>query len=183
LIKRTPKELDRKSSWLGTLGKLINRKDMVQNKNSEKGYRDVTLNVNGSHGGNVSTSITNMAVHGQKLSNSLCIFSFAANIAQSTEGDRQGSNACTLIAVWFGDYYKEQNLDISLLLNQLPHVWVDFFVNAVCDGNALYDELYGDTAVYLDVEDLGQQCHVQSANQMVGWSMCYYRQPPAYHNK
>ena len=71
-------------------------------------------------------------------------------------------------------------------MNQLPNVWVDSFVNAVCDCNALYDELYGDTVVYLDVEDLGQECHVQSvqsANQMVGWPMCSYRQPPACHDK
>ena len=87
-------------------------------------------------------------------------FSFAANIAQSTVGDRQGSNGCTII-----------------------NVWVDSCVNAVCDGNALYDELCGDTVVYLDVEDLGPECHVQSANQMVGLPMCYYRQPPASHNK
>jgi len=84
-------------SYGPALGKLINRRDMVENKYSEKGYRDVNLNVSGSHGGNVSTSITNMAVQSQKLSNSLCIFSFAANIAQSTVGDRQGSNACTII--------------------------------------------------------------------------------------
>ena len=164
-------------SYGPALGKLVNRKDMVQNKYSEKGYRDVTLNVSGSHGGNVSTSITNVAVHSQKLSNSLSIFSFPANVAQSTVGDRQGSNACTIIAVRFGDYCKEQNLDISLLWSQLPNVWVDSFVNAICDGNALYDELYGDTAVYLDVDDvvndLGQECHVQSANQMVGFTSAH----------
>ena len=55
-------------------------------------------------------------------------FSFLANIAQSRVGDRQGSNACTIIAVRFGDYCKQQNLDISLLWNQLPNVWVDSFV-------------------------------------------------------
>ena len=72
------------------------------------------------------------------------------------------------LAVRFGDYCKQQNLDISLLWNQLPNVWVDSFASAICEGNALYEELYGDTAVYLDVEDvvndLGQECHVQSAN-------------------
>ena len=102
-------------SYGPALGKLIDRKDMVQNKHSEKGYRDVTLNVSGSYGENVSTSITNAVVYSQKLSNSLCIFSFPANIAQSTVGDRQGSNACTIIAVTFGDLCKQQNLDISLL--------------------------------------------------------------------
>ena len=129
-------------SYGPALGKLINRKDMVQNKYSEKGYRDATLNVSGSDGGNVSTSITNMAVYSQKLSNSLCIISFPANIAQSRVGDRQGSNSCTITAIRFGDYCKQQNLDIhvSLLWNQLPNVWVDSFLNAICDDNALYDE-------------------------------------------
>ena len=45
------------------LGKLINRKDMVQNKYSEKGCKNATLNVSGSDGGIVSTSITNVAVY------------------------------------------------------------------------------------------------------------------------
>ena len=104
-------------------------------------------------------------------------FSFLANIAQSTVGFWQGSNACTIIAVKFGDYCKQKNLDISLLWNQLPNVWVDSFVNAVCDCNALYDELYGDTAVNPVVEgvvnDLEQECHVQSVNQMVGFTSAY----------
>ena len=38
----------------------------------------------------------------------------------------------------------------------------------------MYDELYSDTAVYLDVEDVvnvvGTEFHVQSANQMVGFT-------------
>ena len=64
-------------SYGPALGKLINRKDLVQNKYSEKGYRDATLNVSGSDGGIVSTSVTDMAVYSQKLSNSLCIIFFS----------------------------------------------------------------------------------------------------------
>ena len=112
-------------SYGPTLGKLINRKDMVQNKCSEKGSRNATVNVSGSDGGIVSTSITNVAVYSQRLPNSLCIFSFLANIAQSSVGDGPGINACTITAVRFGDYYKQENFDISLLWNQLPNVWVD----------------------------------------------------------
>lgn len=96
------------------------------------------------------------------------------SVAQSSVGNRQGSNACSIIAVKFGDYCNQQKLDVSLLWNQLPNVWVDSFVNAICDGNAVYDELYGDTAVYLDVEDVvtevGHDFHVQSANQLVGFT-------------
>ena len=47
-------------------------------------------------------------------------------------------------------------------------------MNAICDGYAIYDELYGDTNVYLDVEDVvnevGQDFHVQSAKQLVGFT-------------
>ena len=43
----------------------------------------------------------------------------------------------------------------SLLWNQLSNIWVDTFINGICDGNAVYDdELYSDIAVYLDVEDV-----------------------------
>ena len=52
----------------------------------------------------------------------------------------------------FGDYCKQQNLDISLLWNQLPNVCLDSFVNEICEGNALYEESYVDTAVYLHVQ-------------------------------
>ena len=164
-------------SYGPALGKLINRKDMTQNKYSEKAYRDVTLNVSALGGDNVSSSISNMSVHSQKLFSSLVIFSFPANVAQSTVGDRQGNNACTIIAVRFGGFCNQHKLDISLLWNQLPNIWVDSFVNAICDGNALYNELYGDTVVYLDVEDvvndLGQDFHVQSANQMVEFTSAH----------
>ena len=95
-------------------------------------------------------------------------------MSQSTVGDRQRSDACTIIAAKFGDYCHQQKLDISLLWNQLPNAWVDSFINGICDGNAVYDELYSDTAVYLDVEDVvnavGNDFHVQSANQMVGFT-------------
>ena len=40
-------------SYGPSLGKLINRKGMQQNKNSEKGYRDVVLNIGGSAAANV----------------------------------------------------------------------------------------------------------------------------------
>ena len=36
-----------------SLGKLINTKEMIQNKNCEKGYRDVVLNITGTAAANV----------------------------------------------------------------------------------------------------------------------------------
>ena len=77
-----------------------------------------------------SGSFTNLSVNSQKMSSSLCIYSFQVSVAQSSL--RQGSNAYTIIAVKFGDYCNQKKLDESLLWNQLPNVWVDSFVNAIC---------------------------------------------------
>ena len=74
------------------LGKLINRKDMARNQYSEKGYRDVLLNISGKDAANISGSIINLSVRCKKLSSSHCIFSFPASMSQLTVGDRQGSN-------------------------------------------------------------------------------------------
>lgn len=54
-------------SYGPALGKLLIRKDMAQNKYSEKGYRDVLLNISGEDGANVSGSIINLSVPCQKL--------------------------------------------------------------------------------------------------------------------
>ena len=115
-------------SYGPSLGKLINRKGMQQNKNSEKGYRDVVLNIGGSAAANVEGSTSTLVIP------PCCVFTFPTNISQSTVGDGS-SNACILIAVKFGAYCFHNKLDISLLWNQLPDVWVNSFVNAICDGN------------------------------------------------
>ena len=65
-------------SYIPALGKLINRKDMA--RNSEKGYRDVLLNISGEDAANVSGSIINLSVPCQKLWSSHCIFSFPASM-------------------------------------------------------------------------------------------------------
>ena len=68
----------------------------------------------------------------------------------------------------------QHKLDVSLLWTQLPQLWTSLFVNAICDGNDLYDEQYGDTAVYLDAEDVvqsvGTECNVESISASVGFT-------------
>ena len=65
-------------------------------------------------------------------------------------------------------------LDISLLWGQLPQLWITLFGNAICDGNDIYDDLLGDTAVYLDVDDIvqaaGTECKVQSVSAIFGFN-------------
>ena len=44
----------------------------------------------------------------------------------------------------------------------------------MCDGNAIYDELYSDTAVFLDVEHIAQsagaECQVLSCDHIFGFN-------------
>lgn len=152
------------------LGRLINRKSLTLNKYSEKGYRNVTLNIDGE---SMSTD-NQICIKSTKISSSLCQFIFPTIIAQSTIGGRQGSNACTIIAVRFGGYCVQYKLDVSLLWEQLPQLWASSFINAICDGNDMYDELYGDTAVYLDVEDVvqsvGTECNIESVSAIFGFT-------------
>jgi len=49
-------------SYGPSLGKLIDRKDMIQNKNSEKGYRDVVLNLSGNGAAYVACSTSNLVI-------------------------------------------------------------------------------------------------------------------------
>ena len=150
------------------MGRLINRKSLSLNKYSEEGYRNLTLNIDG-----ISTE-NQICIKCTKVSSSLCQFIFPTTIAQSTIGGRQGSNACTIIAVIFGAYCVKYNLDVSLLWKQLPQLWASSFISAICDGNDMYDEVYGDTAVYLDVEDVvqsvGTECNVQSISAVFGFT-------------
>ena len=146
----------------------------MQNKHSQKGYRDVVLNISGTAAVNGACSTSNLVIPCQRLSNCLCIFTFPTSISQSTIADRFGSNACTLIAVKFGAYCFQNKLDLSLIWSQLPDVWFNSFVNAISDGNEVYDELYSNTAVYLDVEDVvnavGDLFNVESADRMFAFT-------------
>lgn len=138
---------------------------MVANRYSEMGYRDVSLDLDGGH------VIQVKAIH---ISSNVTQFKFPWEISQSTLGRRQGSNAYTLIAVLFGAYCLKNNLDISLVWDELPQIWTECFTNAICDGNSLYEELYADTTVYLDVEDVvnaaGAECSIQSTSLEFGFT-------------
>ena len=53
-------------------------------------------------------------------------------------------------------------------------MWIHSLINAICDGSDVYDELYGDTAVYLDVEDVvqsvGTDFNVESVSAIFGFT-------------
>ena len=84
------------------------------NKNSEKVYRDQTLNLDGG----TLTSVDQLAIRCTMATRNICQFTFPPHVAQSSMGGRQGSNVCTIIAVKFGSYCMQHKLDISLLWTQ-----------------------------------------------------------------
>ena len=76
------------------LGKVVHKKSGQANKYSEKGYRDVLLNIDG-EGSATQETVT---VPAKKVNNgSILLFAFPPSTAQSELGGRQGSNACTII--------------------------------------------------------------------------------------
>lgn len=71
-------------SYSPALGRLISRKALIQNKNSEKGYRDVNLNIDGG----ATSSEDQVSVLCTSISNTLCKYIFPSTIAQSSLGGR-----------------------------------------------------------------------------------------------
>ena len=96
-------------SYSPALGRLISRKALIYNKNSEKGYRDVKLNIDGG----ATSAEDQVSVLCTSISNTLCKYIFPSTIAQSSLGGRQGSNACTIIALKFGAYISQHKLEVS----------------------------------------------------------------------
>ena len=91
-------------------------------KNSEKGYLDQILNLDGGS----LRSVDWLVIKCTMATRNICQFTFPPHIAQSSKGGRQGSNTCTIIAVKFGSYCIQHKLDISLLWTQLPYLWCSF---------------------------------------------------------
>lgn len=82
-------------------------------------------------------------------------FLFLSSISQSSLGGRNGSNACTLIAIFVGNYFLKNMLPaINSIV--LPKEWSLAVVNCINDGNTLYDVVFEGQAINLDVEDAFQ---------------------------
>ena len=86
-------------------------------------------------------------------------------ICQSLLDGRNGSNACTLIAMNFGLQYQNNNLDMPCSGCHLDHVWRSSLIDAITTGNELHDELFDGEAINLAVDEAidaaGDQCQVQ----------------------
>ena len=81
---------------------------------------------------------------------------------------RNGSNACAVICLYFGQVASKGLLNPRQTL-MLPTQWKDSLEQSIMQGNDLRDELFDDQVVNLDVEEgvemAGEDCGVVSLGQ------------------
>ena len=74
-------------------------------------------------------------------------FLFPSSVSQSTIGGRNGSNACTIIAMFTGNLFLKSSLPFVSSNRILPQ-WTATVVNCILDGNALYDMVFDGQTVF-----------------------------------
>ena len=79
-------------------------------------------------------------------------FLFPHSISQSSSGGRNESNACSLIAIFVGNYFLRNMLPVINTIT-LPAAWGLAVINCIADGNTLYDLAFEGQGIYLDVQD------------------------------
>lgn len=99
----------------------------------------------------VATS-TASAFIGTDLGFGMTEWSFAMNVSQSTIDNRNGSNACTFIALSFGSIYQQYKLSTPVG-QQLDVQWQAALVDAIRFGNDLHDELFDGHGINIAVDD------------------------------
>ena len=83
---------------------------------------------------------------------------FPRNISQSYYGGRNGSNACTIIAMLIARLFYQSGIAAPAPA-VLPEMWISVFVKCISEGNKLYDGLVNtkeEGAITLAVEDVAE---------------------------
>ena len=102
----------------------------------------------------------NLVVRGKTIRNtSVNFYHFPREICQSYYGGRNGSNACTLIAVLIARAFCYGDVELQQT-TILTETWVNLFSSCIAEGNRLYDVLIKSKqrgALYLSVEDVAEE--------------------------
>ena len=91
---------------------------------------------------------------------------FPRGISQSYYGGRNGSNACTIIALIIGRLFSRSEIFMPPF-GYLPETWINLYTASIVEGNALYDKILKDFGV-LDlsieeaVEHFGSKLNIKS---------------------
>lgn len=90
---------------------------------------------------------------------------FPGNVSQSTIDGRNGSNACTFIALFFGYIYYQSRLPTPPVGQPLTRQWEAAVIEAIRTGNDIHDELFGGEGINVAVDDAidaaGDHCYVR----------------------
>ena len=140
------------------LARVQARTEVSRKTYSGKGYRDdvVMPHPTEEHAGQPSSSSSPNAItvigQNKPYGFSVTEFLFPFSVSQSVLGGRHGSNACTLIAISFGNRFMRSSLQkISGLM--LPLQWTSAITNSIADGNTLHDIAFEGQPINLDVQD------------------------------
>lgn len=103
---------------------------------------------------------TNLLVRCERVRDtSVFFYHFPREICQSYYGGRNGSNACTVIAVLIAKAFCCGNLDLPET-DLLDESWINLYRSCIAEGNRLYDmviNLKKQGAIYLSVEDVVEE--------------------------
>ena len=104
---------------------------------------------------------------------SVVYWHFPRNISQSHFGGRNGSNACTIIAVLISRAFHTCELRPPPL-SVLPDTWVSVYTACLAEGNMMYDRLSdkkGKSVMTLSVEDVEEEFGRQLGITSVGFPL------------
>ena len=101
-------------------------------------------------------------VDGTDVGSGITEWFFPGNISQSTIDGRNGSNACTFIALNFGNIYQQSRLNTPQ--QHLNQKWQAALKDAIRTGNDMHDELFDGAGINVAVDDaidkVGNLCQV-----------------------
>ena len=91
---------------------------------------------------------------------------FPRHISQSYYGGRNGSNACTIIALIIGRLFSRSEIFMPPF-GYLPETWINLYTASIVEGNALYDSIlkeHGvlDLSIEEAVEHFGAKLNIKS---------------------
>lgn len=83
---------------------------------------------------------------------------FPSNVSQSTIDGREGSNACTFIALCFGSIYHLSDLPTPAVGQPLSILWEEAVKKAIRTGNRIYDESIKGDGINVAVDEAVAAC-------------------------
>ena len=86
------------------------------------------------------------------------IWCFPSTVSQSTLFSRNGSNACTFIALLLSKFYFVNNSALALSPQlSLSLAWMNLMINSIILGNSTYDSILTAPGQYFSVEDAAHE--------------------------